>query len=85
MNTLPSPSKRSRFPESSEILFLLLLLVSLVEVGGCLNASRLLLESPASVRGAAIGPIFSTNAPMIGGHLAPTAKSSGFQSRATRG
>ena len=86
MKTLPSPFGRSRFGEISELLLVVLLVVSLAQIGLCLKAGLLLLQSPAAHATSILGAQLGTNAPAASKHpFAPVSKSAGFPSSAIRG
>ena len=86
MKTLRSPLGRSRFGEVSELLLLVLLVVSLAQIGLCFKTGLLLLPPPGARATATFGAQLGTNAPAAAGRpFAPVSKSAGFPSGATRG
>jgi len=86
MKTIRSPLGRSRFGEVSELLMVVLLVVSLAQIGLCLKAGLLLLPPHGDRAEANLGEQLGTNAPAAVSHpIAPVSKSTGFPSGADRG
>jgi hypothetical protein len=86
MNTFRSTPRSPVSHIVSEMLLLILLVVSIGQIGLCLSAGCLLLQPPQPFAAAIIGPVLSTNAPLSGGHLpAAIQTSAGFPSGVKRG
>jgi hypothetical protein len=86
MKIFCSSSKRGPILDASEALLLVLLAVSVIQIGSCFEAGRVLVRPTETVAASVRGVQVSANAPLVEDrHVVRALKSAAFPSGVNRG